>query len=264
MSARRVKWFGKKQQVSEIYQQFGMVFSFVNTIDDGLVQCHQWIKCRDFLHDALRTALTGKQSSIYGFVFTKGKNPDINLDRTMMLISEPNITDARAFRKILTRSLRLVHHYENMIGESLSRITKVSPDTENGYKHAWLIEGSKFWISAPHLISLYTLLLRLGGEDIKVSVKEENLLKSFDDIIKNKKDQLTNDTKYLKTVGKYIGPVLKLNSEIVKYNDAGFSLTYFDEIPINSFHNSSGIFSLCGMRTWSKDLNDIIKEKINK
>lgn len=261
MTIKHVKWFNYKNSLSEIYQHFGMVFSFAK-IGDTIEQSHPWVKCRDFLHDAVRTALTGKKSSIYGFTYAKGVNPDIHTDKTVLLLSEPNITDPKSFRKILNNGIRLINHYENLIGESLSTIRKVSGEPEGKHKHVWLIEGPKFWITAPYLISLYTLLLRLGPESIKVTAKEETMVKTFGEITSQKRDILTNDIKYLTTVGKYVGSVVRNHKKLTEFNDVGFSKLYYEDISISSFHNYTGILSLCDMKTWSEQLNLKVKEEI--
>ena len=261
MTIKRVKWFEHKDPLSEIYQHFGMVFSFAN-MTDMIEQTHPWVKCRDFLHDAVRTTLTGKKSDIYGFKYVKGINPDIPTDKTILLLSEPNITDSKSFRKILNNGIRLINHYENLIGESLSTIRKVSGEPEGKHKHVWLIEGPKFWITAPYLVSLYTLLLRLGPESIKVTNKEETMIKTFGNVVSQKRNVLTNDIKYLTTVGKYIGSIVKNHKKLTEFNEIGFSKLYYEDVGISSFHNFSGVLSLCKMSTWSKQLNLKVKEEI--
>ena len=80
MTLKQVTWFNKKRNLSEIYQSFDMKFSFASTEGNELLQCHNWVKCRDFLHDAVRTMLTEQESNIFGFKFAKGLNPNISMD----------------------------------------------------------------------------------------------------------------------------------------------------------------------------------------
>ena len=67
---KKVTWIKHINSLTEIYQPTNMQFSFANIIDDKIYQCHQWVKCKDYLHDVIKTSLTGISSNVYGFIFT--------------------------------------------------------------------------------------------------------------------------------------------------------------------------------------------------
>lgn len=265
MPAPKVKWFSGVKP-AEIYQSFNMKFSFANTAGDEIVQCHQWIKCRDFLHDAVRTMITGNKSSIYSFTFEKGKNPDFDMDKISMLISKKDVNIATAFRPKLTRSLKLINHFENLAGLDLSTIKKVSSDKDGGYKHVWLVTGPKFWLSAPYLVSLYTLLLRLGDKSFKFK-DSTSLYKALLELSKKPAGN-DNDTKYLKTVWNKIEKVIMSREEFDTFDKEGFSKLYTKKTAIGSFHNSTGIVSACSGATWdaafNKKIMKVLKEENKK
>ena len=264
MSAKTVKWFAGAKP-AEIYQSFNMKFSFANVVDGKILQCHQWVKCRDFLHDAIRTMLTGNKSSIYSFVFEKGKNTDISMDKIRFLISKKDIVETPAeFKAILTKSLKLINYFEALIGEDLSTVQKVEPDKKAGYKHVWLFTGPRFWLEAPYLVSLYTLLLRLG--DKKLEFKDTaSLRKAFEKLSKEAIPSNENDLRYLKAVWSKVEMVVTKHKELANPGKDGFSDLYYKDAGISSFHNSTGIVSACGLKTWcpafNKRATKILKEK---
>ena len=253
MSTPSVKWFAGVKP-AEIYQSFNMKFSFANIIDGKIVQCHQWVKCKDFLHDAIRTMLTGNKSSIWSFTFEKNVNPNISMDKIRFLISKKDVTNATEFKFVLTRALKLINHFENLAGEDHTTIKKVEEDKKAGYKHVWLLEGPKFWLSAPYLVSLFTYLLRLGNKPLEftdaTSLKKELGVLSNDTHLSN-----DNDMKYLKTVWDKIDIVVREHEKLAKLNKDGFSELYFTDVAISAFHNNTGIVSACGAKTWHIEFN---------
>ena len=66
---------------AEEYQVTGFHYAFMST--DGKM-CHHWIKCRDFLQDALRNQLTGRSDAIYSFAYKPGKDPEVDTKTTRM------------------------------------------------------------------------------------------------------------------------------------------------------------------------------------
>lgn len=262
MPTNKVKWFTGSRP-SEIYQSFNMKFAFANETDNEIIQCHQWVKCRDFLHDVVRTMLTGAISSIYSFQFEKGKNPDMCMDNIKLLVSKKDIKTGLIFRPILNRSLKLINHFENLAGEELSTLRKVQADNTAGYKHVWLVTGPKFWLSTPYLVSLYTFLLRLG--DKKFKFKDGNSLKkAFEKECNKQEADGGNDSKYLKQVWDKIDRVIEAHDQLAELNDDGFSSLYFDKASISDFHNRTGIVSACKGSTWNTKFNKSITKVLSK
>jgi len=255
MSQKRVKWTTETTALNEIYQPSNMRFSFANVIDNKIYQCHQWVKCRDYLHDVIRTALTGKGSTIYGFTFTKDDiMPDLNNVR--LLIAQPELPTSKWFelRRTLTNSLKYIHHFEKIINEGYSKIEKVKGI--NPHKHIWMITGPKFWISTPYFLSLYTFFIRLGTKSLNKKLKTK-------DIFEGVTNTYSHDDDYLKKIKKYISKIIKYRNDIEEYKD-GFANSYYIELPIPSFHNYMGIVSLCEEQTPLLSLNENFRKYISK
>ena len=257
MTKRKVNYFRKDVNLCEIYQSVAMKFSFASEQDKIITQSHEWVQCRDFLLDAVKAMLVEKSSKIYNFIYEFGKNPAIDLEEIKILVSQKGLKNGRVFRNDLTSALRLINYYESLIGEKLSTIKQVQGDPETNYKFVWLITGPKFWISAPHLISLYTFLIRLGHKRItfKTGSELKKKLKHIADTNAN-----DNDSRYLKDLWSKLDLIVRNNNKIVKYQLSGFSSLYFEKKSITEFHNTSGIVSVCKATTCSPEFNEKIKD----
>jgi len=262
MSAGKVVWFKSKNNLAEIYQSVNMKFSFANLKGDTFVQCHKWVKCRDFLHDAVRTALTGTKSSIYGFTFEKGVNPDLDLENMTMLISKKNIKKEEDLLPSLQRSIKVINHYEEIAKQPLSKLIKVEEDKECKYKHVWAVTGPKMWMTTPYLVSMYTFLLRIGCK--KIEFKENKDITGVLEALTLGKNEKDNDDRYLASIWDKLEPIIEKHNNIIEEGENGYSKLYFEGTPIGAFHDKSGIVSTCKATTWSKEFNGTIKKLLLK
>lgn len=254
MSKKKIIFYNNTTRLNEEYQTVAMKFSFISREGEEFVQCHDWIACRDFLHDAIRGMLTRQPSSIYGFSYSHDKNPPLDLKHTRLLVSQKGLKCGDEFEEKLFNALKLVNHYEFLVGIELTKITKIISDLNKNYKYIWEVKGPKFWMNTPYLISMYTLLLRLGYKNIKFDNKKE-LKEEFKRITKNPDD---NNTRYLKKIYSKLEPIILKHKSIIDEKRDGFSSLYFEETPIGSFHHKSGIVSTCTGASWSTKLNERI------
>lgn len=232
----KVKWF-KQTDLGEIYQNVRMQFAFLSSPKNGSKQCHSWAFCRDFLHDAARTQAIGTASNIFGFKFIKNENPPVDMVRTRMLVKQDKLEkkDIPIFEEKLKASLRLLNHYEKMAGISLSKFQKVDDEKLN----VWAFNSPGMWMKAPQLVSMYSLLLRLGDKKFKFKDNEalRKVLKKQSETKKNDKDSI-----YLKKCWDKLDLVIKNKDKLFPKG----TYNAYKNIDINKFHNSSGIFTLCG------------------
>jgi len=80
---KEVVWFPTSGNLSEEYQKLGFEFAFMSA---NYEQCHTFVKCRDFLQDAVLWQLEGKKKSIYNFIYDPAKQPPIDLEKMRMLV----------------------------------------------------------------------------------------------------------------------------------------------------------------------------------
>jgi hypothetical protein len=272
---KEVDWLAPSNDLSEIYQEVTIKFAFAFVSDTGIVtQSHPWAQCRDFLHDAIAGELHGYNVNIWGFTFNRETNPKRNrvcTDKTMLMISRKGIKTPNSFRNKLGRSLLYINHYEDMLGLPNSKITKLPKNTvDDGYKHVWLIEGPKFWISAPYLISLLTLLLRIGEKlpPGKLISEPAAVFKKIAFDKKYPEHTGDNDVKYLRQCHDKIDTVVRLSGKIEEMvgTDNGFLKLYEWQSGKFStgqsmFHDKSGILSICTTQYYVSEINDMLTKK---
>jgi hypothetical protein len=226
-----VELWTKQAYLSEIGQPVGIKYAFLSTNNK---QCHDWVKCRDFLHDALRNHISGKKDSIYGFTYDPASNPPLHLGCMRILVMADIVnTDEKARLEILNNGLRMIH-----ILETHSGITPLSKIVETNHPKVFLFEGSKDWMSSTFMISLYTFIIRLGAKKAQFKTKEE-FDAEMERLIKVGGD---HDISYLKTAWPYMYKMLQKREEL-KYIQKN-KKPLFDEANISLFHNYTGIVEL--------------------
>ena len=228
------------KSLAEEYQPTGMYFVFLSSKNE---MCHTWIKCRDFLQDAVRNRLTGKDDSIYGFCHFSKRDPKIDLKKTRLLIKGVKLDE------VIKYSLGLVNHYEKAAGLTpRSKVVKVDG------MHLFLGPGE--WTQSSILISLYTLLIRLGCHKIEFK-NEKELVKVYETLINDQKVNNINDIRYLRVVYKYINAVLE-NRDLLMFKQEDKIL--FADTTIGNFHPRSGIVSLCSHTIADEKLKNKFKK----
>ena len=182
--------------LNEIYQSVAMRFAFGTIEEKGsksnIKQLHPFVKCRDFLGDAMWATHFKKSYQIFGFKFD-GTKEKVQLTKTVMLIE---FNDEKKLEGIK----RVLNHFEAAAKWKRSKLVKADKKTKSG-KTVYVAIGSGCWMRSPTLISLYSLLWRLAG----VGIKEEESVEDF--LIRCEKVD-SNDGRYLKSVkanGKTIG-----------------------------------------------------------
>lgn len=235
----KVDFWRNISHLSEIYQPVGMQYAFLSKDNK---QCHPWIKCRDFLHDALRSCITGKVESIYGFQYNPKTDPPLDLEKMRVLVKRQATRDLGAAadtEKMMYLALNIVQLVERECGISpLSKLYKVADAAD-----IYVFEGSKDWMESTFMISLYTYLIRLGGKKIEFKSKEE-FDKRLEDICAGKitTGMSDHDVSYLKSVKPFLYKMVKKRKDL-RYEIDG--KRFLNGSSIGSFHNYTGIVSLC-------------------
>jgi len=262
----KVQWFKNPQPLNEIYQQTGIVYAFASLQDKGLTQCHEWVKCRDFLPDAVRSQITGKECTVYGFTFDTKNNPNISLDKIKMLVSKGKLkeTDIPGFRKKIKSGLKLLNHFEDIAEVSKTKVVRVDASGQKKYKAVFLFSGPPMWLSSPFLVSMFTFLIRLGDKELEFTDNTE-LKKEFKYIVdKQKKGKLNdNDACYLKNSWDKLKLIIENRSKLFPDKDNVHDV-YWKNYSIGEFHNRAGLNSLTRYCTMDRELNVAMKKFINE
>jgi len=257
----KVSGFKGKADLTEIYQKTGLYYAFINKNSKGEYDaCHPWVKCRDFLHDVVRTNITGKGFCIYGLRYSMDKNPPIDLNKMRIIVkcedkAGKSPTDDK-FAEDMKYALTLLNHFEKYAGVSLSTLKYVKVDNHEG--SVAMFTGSYIWVRSPFLVSMYTLLIRLGPRRIEFKDKAD-LEKKFYAISRQTQVQGDNEVQYMKTLHNKLHIVIENRNQL--FNKSGmFHDIYDKKHDISSFHNNCGILSLVKGITPDTRLNtEVIK-----
>lgn len=224
--------------LSEIYQSVNMKFAFCN-VDKvsktklSIKQLHPWVKCRDFLGDALFATHHKVSYSVFGFKFD-GTTKAVPTDLTYLLIQHTS-------KEQLEKIVPVINYLEKKVRWKQTKLIDLNTNKNNN--HVMLAIASKKWVSSTALISLYTMLWRLGGIDIKDD-------ETTDQFLERCATTNDNDGKYLKQIveaQKILGLKEHLFYTIMRYNGKIFANGYeynpSGDIPYR-VHNCNGILSL--------------------
>ena len=249
----KIKPYQNKRYAEE-GQITGFHYAFISTKGE---MCHHWIKCRDFLQDALRNQLTCRADAIYSFHYQPKSDPVVDTARTRMLVKRiPHPTNAqnkKEFDDMMRSALKLINHYE--VKYKLTPRSKFIKAEMPGDQYPYLFVGPGVWSQGPVMISIYTFLIRLGY--FKPVFKDsKSLMMAYEKIMNG--GQQTNDTRYLKVVHKNFDPALK-HMEDHLFKPPGWKKgqkVLFHDSPMNSFHHHSGIVRLSQFGTPETKLNE--------
>ena len=227
---------GLKLQLEEIYQATQVQLAFATEVSSGVYKQEMpFVLCRDFLHDAVRVYALNSACSIYGFVFNARVN-SLDLKRTLLLIKFPDS------KQHINTVLHLLHLFEKRmrIKKTIAYKTKDS--------NIFLLEGSKSWQSSPQFLSLYTFLMRLAANKNQEAIRDIKEATTFGALMREwrrEKYDYNNggmDIRYLPPLGKYLSTVISNRSKLGLTFEKSIKE---DDRSLYSYHNSSGIMSLC-------------------
>lgn len=227
---------------SEEYQITGFHYAFLSTPEDGSRMCHWWVKCRDFLQDALRNQLTGRNDQIYSFAYRPNEDPPVDTARTRMLVKRvPNPVSTeqiKEFAEMMASGLKLVNYYEKKY--KLTPVSKLVAVEQAD--NPVLFVGPGIWSKGPVMIGLYTFLIRLGYWK-HIFTEKEGPEKVFQAIMAMEGIEETNDVRYLRTIHPYIDKMLK-HRDLHLFKPSGKKEIRFATTKMSSFHHHSGPVSL--------------------
>ena len=154
---KKILWFSETQHLSQALGS-GLEYAFVS---DDYKQCCPFVLCKDFLHDAVYNRIHATKKSIYGYhCSSKEGHPPIDLEKMRVVLA--NSSD-RKMREKIPNCLEFMHQVEKHLKMSLTVAREcASPHPKYSGGGIWLFESTKRWLSSPPMVSLYTLLIRVG------------------------------------------------------------------------------------------------------
>lgn len=225
----------------EIMQTLDMKMAFVKRQKGGTyTNIHPFVKCRDFLGDALHAVEEKKKVSIYNFTFD-GTKKSMYKRKLMLAIQFPNVVSRKNFN---------TNFYEAMLpitAESGVDIGGYAPTTD---PLVVIVEAPVFWQKSVAAISFYTFMLKCCGYKVD---NPANMLqevqhtkvevKSWDGSVRL---QRTTEAEYAQSVSGminlFVRNIKKLTARLPKVH----GLTGDN---LNNIHNNAGFVSVIKNRT---------------
>lgn len=229
----KINWLKHGQKLCQIYSK-GVEFALVS---DDYNQCIPFVMCRDWLQDAIYGTIYNKEVGIYGFKYDPSKMPKVDLNKTRIVVvnSQDDSIGTKAESVI-----DFINQFERHLKLERTKAVVIS-DVPAKYKKGGGIyfEGSKKWMMAPPMISLYTLLIRVGF----VHTIGETWRETVNKLIEGKiAPYQTHDSNYLKTAIEGIDNIMTIGYRPFFFGDV--EKNYPEGIDMSSLHNNSGIVSM--------------------
>lgn len=177
--AKKINWYNNDQvvKISQIYNN-GLEYSLVS---EDYRQICPFVFCKDFLQDVIYACVNHKEIKIHKFEFNPAKNGYIATDKTKILIA--NASDTAFFAR-LESVFDFLHQIEDDLGLERTEwdICKEPPSKYNS--GIFLLQADSKWLLAPPLLSLYSLLIRIGFVHTKDDIYKNTILKIVLDEVK--------------------------------------------------------------------------------
>src|SRR5574343_142887 len=213
-----------KMYLNEIEQDVNIKFAWGKQTEDGTIQlCHPFVRCRDYLQDAIWMVRYNKNSKedTYGFTYNPYDWPRITTHPNIYMAVKTTKT------KALPISKKLLNFFEKEEGLPL---TKLYTTDKPGI---FLFKSPSDWVESTFTVSMYSYLIRCG-------LQVQGNFQTKEELIKEIKTQTTgNDQNYARTTADKLFKIFHHRKEI------GFSSVNISHWGNYTVHNSGGIQALC-------------------
>jgi len=226
-------------RTAQIYSM-GFEFAFLSPAGKKkFEQATTFVYCKDFLHDAVWAMVNQEAYTIYGFKYDPKKDKPLCLTHTALAFrNTKQKAKPEGFHNRLENCRELLHQVEKKLGFRPSFLQVA----ENPDGPCWIILGDKRWQLSPPLLSLYTLLIRVGMTHELGRSVEQTL-----ELAEKKKyaygEAGSNDASYLKQGMKGIQAILKHGASIFY---AKIAENYPEKLKKHGLHDNFGIVSFTG------------------
>lgn len=232
----KIEWLGKRPSLSQIYST-GLEYCFISSDNR---QCCPFVFCKDFLQDVIQAIYHKKTIKIYGFVYNPKECEPICMNRTKLAIVNSSDNE---FNDKIPSLLDFVNQFEKklkLIRTKARKIDNPPPKYKNG---AWLLESSNRWMLSPPMLSMYTLLLRIGF----CHKKDNKYTDTLEGILSGKiKPYQREDNEQLEQAKNGIDKILKFGYAKVFFKDPQKN---YPDIATSNMHHHTGICSFSNETT---------------
>jgi hypothetical protein len=229
---RYIGWkpVGSSAKILQIYSK-GLEYALIS---QEYEQCHPFVWCKDFLHDVVYGTINNKCIELYKFKYNPKIDPNPCLDKIRLIVA--NSKD-RKFATKIPAVIDFLNQIETKlkIKQSFARECRFPPE---GYEKngVFMLEGSKRWIQSPPMLSLYTLLIRVGF----CHTIGDHFTKTIEGIKTGQiKPYQKKDNHWLKNTEPALQKILRVGDRKIFYKD--IQSNYPANMHIDSIHNRLGI-----------------------
>lgn len=202
------------------YGENSLLFAFCDK-PDLKNKCHQkhlTVDCREEFCRQLIREINNKNNEFYGPIDMSKLRILIKRSFDKSALKPENhkkyISRLKMFKSDITNGLKILNAYEKDNGWDL---TKIITDKHNGSENQfiYLVEGSNNWLKAPFLLSLWSLMIRLG---IRVKTRKSNYESSKNvksKLIKWSQKSKVNDAQHVRDTIKYWDDLISYYPKII-------------------------------------------------
>lgn len=230
MEKVNITWLPKfNRSISQVYSK-GLEYALVN---NALQQCHDFIFCKDFIQDAVQGYLHNRKAQIFGFWYDPKTQPPLSLDKLRMVVV--NSSDKTIGQKI-PNVIDLLSQVCKEMKLKPTKAFEVANPPKSYKSGAYLLVGSGMWLNAPVLVSMYSLLMRIGF----VHTKGNKWQTTIENVIANKlKPYQSSDSSQIASAYKGIKNILKNGYRKHFFIDS--KKNYPENVDVGTMHGNSGI-----------------------
>lgn len=249
MQLKKIEWYDGVVPKLRQSMASGLEYSFLSANNK---QIFPFVYCKDYLQDAISAFFANKKRSIFGFVYDPAVHEPIVVDKTSLLIANSNDKDLESK---IENCLNFLYQVEDHLKMTRTIVEKVeNPPYQYLLGGVYFFEGSKRWMNSPPMISLYSLLIRIGlGHKINTFFKD-----TIDNIINGKISPYhVPDKLRLKDSKKGINLILDKGDEYIFHEK--IEDNYPAKIKVRTMHNTLGIIGFSVgksnkyMSSWKRD-----------
>lgn len=227
---RKIDWYLTEEMLNQAYRA-GLEYAFVSR---NFKQICPFVLCKDFLQDALQSYLCGIRCQIHGFIYDPQIHKPIYTKKLRIIIA---CSKDLHFRDRIHHMLDFLNQIEDILHIKRTTIRECAKPPEK-YKAGgiWLLESHKRWMISPPMLSMYTLMIRIGLVHTIGDKADSSMFKVQTGLVKG---YGRYDKGQMKAARKGVDCILRLGDKKIFSNDMRKNYPAF--VSLKDMHKYMGI-----------------------
>lgn len=166
--------------LNEIYSSNQWKFAVLTSKNE---MATPWVMCRDYIADCYSSHMFNKPITVHGLSITPSTHPKPFFGKVRLAITH----DKESMFDKLAIAKHIVHLFEGSMRIKKSKVLagNYKIDEHHEVRKCFIIEASRFWLTSPALLSLYSLLWRCGENFTITEAKQIKTTAQFLAAMKN-------------------------------------------------------------------------------